>query len=344
MANMKDVAKLAGVSPATVSRVLSNKGNTSQETRAKVQKAIRETNYVPPAGVKPASTNSRTICLTIARNSMDIFGNPFFDSVLYGLSSAVEQHNMDLQFAVYHCVEQQIQKCLRLYKQQKVDGFILTGVLSIDKERLLKALHEEHIPFVLIGRTFHHEVFSVHNDNMRDGYMAARHLIEAGYRNIVVFTQDTQLDVFGARISGYRQAVQQFGLDVGPNRIVQVGAEEDDIMEALQHLLDEGIAFDSVMATDSVMSLSVLKFCQLKGLRVPEDVGILGFNDAPYLVKVSPTLSCVEMNGASLGAEAFHLLNEIIDQPQAMSLKKNVTLPSELVVRQSTDRYEFKGE
>lgn len=174
----------------------------------------------------------------------------------------------------------------------------------------------------MIGRTFRHDVFSVHNDNLRDGFMAARHLIDAGYRKLVVLTQDTKLDVFAARISGYRQAVQQVGLDAGPERIVQAGPEEEDIMDALQRLLDEGIAVDSVITMDSVMSLSVLKFCQLTGLRVPQEVGIIGFNDAPYLVKVSPTLSCVEMNGANLGAEAFHLLNEIMNEPQAMSLKK----------------------
>ena len=338
MANIKDVAKLAGVSPATVSRVLSNKGNTSEDVRTRVQMAIRKTNYVRAGGAKPLIASNRTICLTIARNSTHIFGNPFFDSVLYGVSSAVEQHGMDLQLAVFHNVDRQIEKCLQLYKQNKVDGFILTGILSADKDRLLRTFHEEHIPFVIIGRTFRHDVFSVHNDNMRDGYMAARHLIDTGYQNIVVLTQDTQLDVFAARISGYSQAVQQAGLDASPELIVQAGPEEEDIMDAMQRLLDENFAVDSVITMDSVMSLSVLKFCQLKGLRVPEEVGIIGFNDAPYLVKVSPTLSCVEMNGAHLGAEAFHLLNEIMDEPQTMSLKKNVTLPSKLMIRQSTAR------
>lgn len=343
VANIKDVAKLAGVSPATVSRVLSNKGNTSEDVRARVQMAIRKTNYVRPGGAKPLVGGSRTICLTIARNSTDIFGNPFFDSVLYGVSSTVEQHGMDLQLAVFHSVDRQIEKCVQLYKQQKIDGLILTGILSVDKDRLLRTFHEEHIPFVMIGRTFRHDVFSVHNDNLRDGFMAARHLIDAGYRKLVVLTQDTKLDVFAARISGYRQAVQQVGLDAGPERIVQAGPEEEDIMDALQRLLDEGIAVDSVITMDSVMSLSVLKFCQLTGLRVPQEVGIIGFNDAPYLVKVSPTLSCVEMNGANLGAEAFHLLNEIMNEPQAMSLKKNVTLPSKLMIRQSTARSAFEG-
>lgn len=338
MVNIKDVAKLAGVSPATVSRVLSNKGNTSEDVRTRVQMAIRKTNYVNSRGVKSLIASNGTICLTIARNSTDIFGNPFFDSVLYGVSSTVEQHGMDLQLAVFHSVDRQIEKCLQLYKQNRIDGLILTGILSDDKDRLLRAFHKEHIPFVMIGCTFRHDVFSVHNDNMRDGYMAARHLIDAGYQHPVVLTQDTKLDVFAARISGYSQAVQQAGLDACAERIVQVGSEEEDVMDALQCLLDEGIAVDSVIAMDSVMSLSVLKFCQLNDLRVPEDVGIIGFNDAPYLVKVSPTLSCVEMNGANLGAEAFHLLNEIIIEPRTMSLKKNVTLPSRLIIRQSTAR------
>ncbi|NKI24318.1 LacI family transcriptional regulator [Paenibacillus dendritiformis] len=343
MPTVRDIARAAGVSPATVSRVLTGKGNTSSEVNEKVQKAIRELGYVPSPKAKPHGKDavSRTICYTIAREPSEIFGNPYYSNVLLGLSNATQKYGYDLQISAFRSVDQQIEKCLSLYRNKKVDGFILSGVMSADKSSLIQTLQQHSIPFVMIGRSLQHNIFCIHSDNFRDGYVTAQHLLDQGYRRIVFLTESLDVDVVRDRIGGYKQALHSSGLEAGDDGVVLCGSIEADMIAALDEYGSGGSSFDAIIAADSVLALGVLKYCRDRNLRVPEDVGIIGFNDAAFLNKISPSISCTTIRGEHLGLEALEMLIELMDDPERINQNKTVTLPSELIVRQSTQRRRY---
>ncbi|WP_410767934.1 LacI family DNA-binding transcriptional regulator [Fontibacillus sp. BL9] len=337
IATVKDVARVAGVSPATVSRVVTNKGNTTEEIKKRVLEAMEELKYVPNINAQSLSSNrSRTICFSIARNPKEILGNSFFSDVLCGISDAAKLQDYNLQFALFHTIEEQMEKCVKLYRQKQVDGFIFTSIRSSDKDILLKGLKAKHIPFVMIGSSLSHSALSIHNDNVRDSYISTKYLVDKGYRRILFLTPSLKQDVIYDRIHGYQRAIEESGLDLSPEYIVYCGDEEDEVTQALEQVEKEGISFDSIITMESIMSLSALKYCQAKGKKVPEDVGILCFNNAPYLDKVSPSISCIDLNPILLGNEAFKLLLDLIEQPSSSFVNKSITLPSQIIERQST--------
>lgn len=297
---------------------------------------MEEMNYVPNINAQSLSSNrSRTICFSIARNPKEILGNSFFSDVLCGISDAAKLEDYNLQFALFHTIEEQVEKCVKLFKQKQVDGFILTSIRSSDKDLLLKSMQEKKVPFVMIGSSLTHRAFSIHNDNVRDSYMATKYLIDKGYKQILLLTPPLKQDVVYDRIHGYQRAIEESGLKSTPEYILYCNDEEEDVIRALDQAKMDGISFDSVITMESIMSLSALKYCQSRGMKVPEDVGILCFNNAPYLDKVSPSISCVDLNPTLLGAEAFKLLLDLIDQPSKSLVNKSITLPSRIIERQS---------
>lgn len=340
MATVRDIARIAGVSPATVSRVLRGTGNTSPEVNQKVKKAMFELGYVPASKTNSSTpiSQSRTVCYTIARDPSEVFGNPYYSSVLHGLSSATQKYGIDLQISASRSVEQQIEKCLALYTSKKVDGFLLSGVLSSDKSSLIQSLQNHFIPFVMIGRSLQHNIFCIHSDNFRDGYITAQHLLDEGYRRIVFLTGSIDIDIMRDRIGGYKQALHNNGLEAGDEGVILCGSEEAEMIKALDEYVHKGGEFDAIIAADSVLALGVLKYCRDRELNVPKDVGIIGFNDATFLNKISPSISCTTIRGENLGLEALEMLIELMDDPTKVNKNKTVTISSDLIVRQSTQR------
>ncbi|MGZ7442408.1 LacI family DNA-binding transcriptional regulator [Paenibacillus sp. TH7-28] len=334
---MRDVAREAGVSPATVSRVITNKGNTTEEIKQRVLNAAEKLKYVPNVNAQSLSSNkSRTVCFSIARNPKEILGNSFFSDVLFGISDAAKLQNYNLQFALFHSIEEQMEKCVKLFRQKQVDGFIFTSIRSSDKDCFLKNLQAKRLPFVMIGNSLTHNVLSIHNDNIRDSYISTKYMLDKGYRRILLLTPNLKQDVVFDRIHGYKRAIDETGLELSSDYIVYCEEEEAEVTKALEQAEKDGLAFDAIITMESIMSLSALKYCQSRGKKVPEDVGILCFNNAPYLDKVSPSISCVDLNPTLLGTEAFKLLLDMIEQPSGSFVNKSITLPSRIIERQST--------
>lgn len=297
---------------------------------------MEQIQYVP---VKShAQSKSNMISFSIARDPKDMLGNPFFSDVLCGISDAAKRYDYNVQFSLYYNVEEQIEKTIKLFKQKQADGFIFTSVLSSDKELLLKSMQEKEIPFVIIGSSLNHNIFSVHNDNIRDSYMATKYLIGKGYREILFLTPDLKKDVMYDRVLGYHRAIQELEQEMYSTHVVYSSNDEAEMAKVLDKVIEDGVTFDAIITMESIMSLNAMKYCQSRNMSVPEDVGILSFNNAPYLDKISPSITGVNLNPTLLGAEAFQLLIDLIDtEPKAM-VQKSVTLPSEIIERQSTQR------
>lgn len=335
ISTIKDVALLAGVSPATVSRVITQKGNIASETKARVLSAMEQIQYVPVHS--QANDKSGTIGFSIARDPKDMLDNVFFSNVLCGISDAVKKFGYNVQFSLYYNIEELIEKSIDLFKKKQVNGFVFTSIFSSDKDLLLKSMQESHVPFVMIGSSLNQNVLSVHNDNIRDSYMATKYLLDKGYRKILFLTPDLKQDFTYDRIHGYQRAIEE-SEETDFTNIIYCDNEELDITKALDKAIEEEVSFDAIITMEPIASLITLKYCQNKKMRVPEDVGILTFNNVTYLDKVAPSITGLNLNPSALGTEAVQLLSELMDSKPPAWVHKSVTLPSEIIERQSTNR------
>jgi DNA-binding LacI/PurR family transcriptional regulator len=337
MTTIKDVARLAAVSPSTVSRVIAGSNRISMETRMRVLKAMEELNYVPNAAARSlARANSWTVGFTIARQADQAFSNPFFSEVMRGMSTVAQARNYNILLSISRTPEEEKEKCLQLIRERRVDGLIVST--SRLKDPLISALLEENVPFVLIGRCEERPVLSVNNDNVQAARMATLHLIEQGYEKVVFLSGDSGLVVSRDRLTGYKQALFERELPMVPERIIEADFSIESGFEALLRLRESGVEFDAVCAADDLLALGALKFAQHAGLKVPEDFGIVGFNDSPLMSFIAPPLTSVKILAYELGVEAMDLLLNTLAEPEKGRTKKEIVLASELIVRKSSMR------
>jgi DNA-binding LacI/PurR family transcriptional regulator len=283
-----------------------------------------------------ARSNTRTIGFTIAQQADQAFSNPFLPEFMRGMSAVAQARDYDILLSISRTPEEEREKCLKLIKARRVDGLIVST--SRVNDPLLALLIEENVPFVLIGRCAESPVLSVNNDNVQAARSATRHLLDQGYEKVAFVSGDPQLVVSVDRLNGYKQALIERDLPVVAERITVADFSIQSGFEALKQLKERGVEFDAVMAADDLFALGALRFAKHYGLRVPEDLGIVGFNDSPLMSFIDPPLTSVKILAYELGVEAMELLLSALEQPDKAKTKKEILIASELIVRRSSMR------
>ncbi len=207
-----------------------------------------------------------------------------------------------------------------------------------DRDEVIEVLLREKTPFVVIGRSAGAPVLSVNNDNVEASRRATNHLLEQGYRKIAFISCPRNLVVSLDRCHGYEKALAEAGLPVESERIVETDFSEDAGFAALYRMREAGVEFDAVLASDDLFALGALRFANHTGLRVPEELGIVGFNDTPMMSHTHPPLTSVRILSYELGAEAMELLLQGLKNPEKLRPGKEILLPAELRVRRSSLR------
>ncbi len=333
MANIKDVARLAGVSPSTVSRVIAGSSRISPETQARVREAMRALNYYPNANARSlVRRKTHAIGVIIARPAEQAFANPFFPEVLRGIGSELRRHGYDLVLSMTAAPDEEQGACMRLLKQRRVDGVILTSSRAHDE--LLTELAAEQYPFVLIGRAAPGQAVSwVNNDNVAVGEMAVEHLVGRGHRRIAMINGPADLTVSIDREQGFRQAVDRFKLDLPAGYVVEGDFTKDGGYRAMAELLSRPDPPTGVFCADDAMAVGALMALKERGLT--RRVAVIGVNDDPLTALLDPPLSTVRIPVFDLGATAARLLLDSLTQ--GVRGPRQIVLPSQLVVRESTN-------
>ncbi|MFC7442247.1 LacI family DNA-binding transcriptional regulator [Laceyella putida] len=341
MVTIKDVAKRASVSPSTVSRVIAGSTRISLQTRLRVQQAMEELNYVPNAIARSlARSHTRTIGFTVARQADDAFANPFFSEVMRGMSTVAQARDYNILLSINPTPEEERDKCLRLIKERRIDGLIVST--SRVKDQLIATLISEQIPFVLIGRSADTPVLSVNNDNVQAARSATIHLFEQGYERVLFLGGDRNLVVTQDRLTGYKQACFEWQRAYDEAFMIEADFSIESGFAALEAARERGIPFDAVLAADDLLALGALQYAKSVHCQVPEQLGVVGFNDSPLLSYVNPPLTSVKILAYELGLEAMELLLDTLEQPAKARTKKEILIPSELVVRASSLRKGMK--
>ncbi|MCL5075695.1 MAG: LacI family transcriptional regulator [Chloroflexi bacterium] len=329
---IKDVAAQAGVSYQTVSRVINNKPEVAAETRQKVLQVIKELDYQPNV---LAGSLRRRETLTIALIIPDTF-NPFFAEVAKGVEETGFQFGYSLVLCHSDYDAQKELRYVHVLRSKRVDGVIL--IPSSPASEALQVLLKHKIPVVLADRKpmdMASEVDTVTADNTQGARAATEHLIRLGHRRIAFIARPFPMTHSAGRLHGYRLALEQHGLPFVEEMVVHGGFRYPAGEEAMQHLLSLKPPITAVLAYNDIMAIGALKAISDRGLSVPRDISVVGFDDIPPAAYTDPPLTTVAMPKVEMGRIAAQRLMQMVDSGPGAE-KKDIVLETHLVVRGST--------
>lgn len=322
-----DIAAKAEVSIATVSKVINGSGRISLSTRAKVERIMHELGY-QPSRVASALKGKQTFTLGLLLPDL---ANPFFAEI----ARSIEDRAHEMGFSVIICSTdnkpERTERNIQFFKQKRVDGVVLgTGdATAATIAELLKS-----VPVVLIARdipTLAVDVVRV--DDFLGGRMAAAHLLAFGHRHIAVIAEDEIFMSSLERVRGYRTALEEAGISYDPGLVVQVIPDPENIKAAAAGLLDARPDLSAIFACNDFIAALAIQAARERGLSVPGDLSVVGFDNTIHATLVYPPLTTVAQPIQNMGRQAVDLLLGKINDPE-YTTQKVILLP-ELVVRMS---------
>jgi DNA-binding LacI/PurR family transcriptional regulator len=300
------VAARAGVGRGTASRVLNGSPQVSPQAKAAVEAAITELGYVPNRAARSLVTQrTDSVALVVSESQERVFGEPFFAGVLRGINATLIETPMQLWLAMAASVEQR-QRVEHHLTHQHVDGVLLLSLH--DDDTLPTLLREREMPFVLGGRPARLEPGDafVDVDNAAGACQAVEYLLAAGSRRVATVAGPQDMEVGRARLAGYRAAVP------GPGLVEYGDFSEAGGLAAMRALLRREPALDAVFAASDLMASGALRALREAGLRVPQDVALVGFEDAPVARQTEPALTTVHQPVEEMGRSMAKLLIAMI--------------------------------
>jgi LacI family transcriptional regulator len=303
MATIRDVSQLAKVSQATVSRVLNGTVPVSHAKRTAVLAAIEQLGYHPNAFARSLATNrSFAIGAMVSELSSAVYGD-----IIRGIESVVEARGMHIMVSSGHARSDLERKALEALKERRTDALIVQVDASPDDE-LVTWVRQAGLPVIVVGRCIPAIAeCCVHLDNVAGGALATRHLADRGHRRIAHVAGLMRLADARDRLAGYQQALGHAGLDSEPSLIVEGGFVEDGGYRAIQQLLIDGTDFTAIFAANDQSAAGALKALREAGLRVPDDVSLVGFDDLFIAHYLYPALTTVRQPFTEMGQAAARL-------------------------------------
>jgi DNA-binding LacI/PurR family transcriptional regulator len=330
MATIVDIAREAGVSKATVSLALNGKPGVSPETRRRILEIARRLNYRPNAAAKGlALQRTETIGVIVP----DI-GSPFYAELIRGVEEEASRAGYYLMLLTTAGKPSREEMYFRLLGEQRVDGIIV--LTPRGDEALLCRIQRRGFPLVVVDRDiqFADDVVEVVVDNFHGALEAMEHLLSLGYRRIGFINGVPGLQASQDRLRGYQVALQEHGITPNPELIVVGNFQDSGGYRATQKLLSLEPRVEAVFAASDMMAFGAIRAIRERGLEVPQDIAVVGFDDIPVATYFEPPLTTVRQPMEKMGAVAFRLLLQQIQGEKV--LERKVVLRTELVVRAST--------
>lgn len=327
---IKDIADRAKVSTATVSRALYNSGYVKEETRREILKIAEELGYKKHKQNKLSKVKTNAIGVIVS----DIT-NPFFTQVVRGIEDVLNPVGYSLLLCnADENVEKEI-NYLRVLVNKKVDGIILTSAGGDHK--IVREIVKKGMPVVLIDRLIDGlDVDGVVIDNISGAYEGVSHLISEGYRKIGVIIGPLEIMTAKERFEGYKRALQSAGMEFDEHLVESGEYTREGGYRAVKRLLDRAhpdaiFIINNVMTTGALLALKELK------IKIPEEVGIVGFDDLEWAPLMDPPLTTISQPIYTVGSTAAQLLLYRLSKP-AVIKKEVVVLKSKLIVRESSKK------
>jgi LacI family transcriptional regulator len=325
---LQHIAKIAGVSKSTVSRVINNQPNVSEITRQRVLEAIHESGYRPNEAARALVTHqTRVLSIVIPTALSATFTDPYFPALVQSISMAANERNYAIMVWVGNSAEEADRYCDRILNNGFFDGVIVAS--AVDDDPLLKRLVQTELPHVLIGPAQQQVLCNVDVDNRSASCEAVTHLLNLGCRRVATITGPLHTGAARARLDGYLDALKQARMTVDESLIQHGNFDEASGYAAMKMLIEQHI--DGVFCASDMMALGALRALLDSGLHVPDDVALVGFDDMPFAATTNPPLTTVHQPLAELGSKAVNLLMSLIEGEPLPS--KQMILKAHLIVR-----------
>jgi len=324
-----DVARVAGVSYATVSRVVNSYAHVREDTRQRVQLAMRDLGYVAHTSAR-ALASGRTQVIGLLAQEVD---NAFFLAVIRGVDQQVSALDYDFMLCTTHARREKEAEYVARLSHGMVDGLLI--VLPRDLPDYVEQLRAESFPFVLIDYDDSAPGCTVVNAANRSGTREAiRRLITLGHRRIGFITGRDNVGATHERLAGYREELLAAGLPLDPAYVVQGDFGEERGYSATCELLALPERPTAIFASSDMAAFGTLRAARAAGLLVPRDLSVIGFDDIPEASFVSPALTTVRQPLREMGRVAVRQLMSMLDAPRQPPTR--LVLETELVEREST--------
>ena len=302
MATIKEVSKLAGVSKATVSRVINGNQSVSPDSRDKVMKAMKELGYKPNALAQALATNrSKTIGMVVS----DLSG-AFFGPMMKSAEKVIREAGWQMVVTNGQGQESYEREAIEFLQNRPVDALIVTPYAFPEEE--LAEVNEQGTPVVVVNREI--EGFTdncIYLDNILGGYLATKHLIEKGHRNIAHLCGHLTHADAQERLEGYKKALAEFDIAYDPALVFEEDYNEGGGHRACRQLLESGAEFTAIFCGNDGIAIGVNQELRLNGKSVPDDVSLVGYDDVSFAQYLTPALTTVHFPVEEMGVQAAEL-------------------------------------
>lgn len=331
-ATIKDVAREANVSAATISYVLNNKESISEETKQKVYDAIAKLKYVPNLSAQGLSSNSsKLIGIVVPQTepgSKLMFENPFYSEIL----SSIEYTARNFGYHVIISGTDADASYLKLAQQRNLDGIILIGFYP---DEFYSELKKAEIPVVLIDSyCMDYYYHSIRINDRYGAYIATKYLLEKGHRDIAFVSGVIKNGgVVEARYLGYGDALKEFKVPVRDKYVFEGLVDFDSGMEQAENIIKSKLKVTAIFASADIIAVGVIKRLNQLGKIVPDDFSVIGFDDLSISKFINPGLTTVHQDIYKKGEAAVQLLMNALDNPETG--KQEIIIPVSIVERES---------
>lgn len=329
---LEKVAELAGVSRSTASRVVNRKAGVRENVRRRVQEVIEETGYRPNLAARAlASNRSGIISLIVPHAVSTLFSDPYFPRLIQGITLACNSHNLSLSLFLFQNEDEEELLTRRIANTSIVDGVIIAS--SQFDDPLIPHFLANGVPLVVVGRQDQYpEVSFVDVDNINGAYSATTHLLRRNYRRVAHIAGPQNMVSGTDRLLGYKKALRDRSLTFTEELVVEGDYTEAGGYAAMQQLLTTAYP-DAVFAASDQIAIGALRALREAGLRVPQDIALVGFDDLLPPGNIQPRLTTIRQPVVQIGQEAVTVLLDIIRN--GPSPVNRIILDTQLVIRES---------
>lgn len=333
---IKDIAKALGISTSTVSRALRDSYEISPETKQMVLDCAEKLNYRPnPIALSLKERRSRSIGVVVCE-----IANNFFSQVINGIESIAYDRGYNVIVSQSRESYDREVSDLQYLASRSVDGLLISLSTETNDMSHLKALHDKGFPIVFFDRIS--EELDTHRvivDNFKGAYEATEHLIRNGCKRIAAISNSEFLSITSERLGGYKEALLANGMKVNQHYIQHCfygGMIYSEIEDAVNKLMTQKQKPDAIFTTSDKLTTGCLKTLKRRGIKIPDDVALIGFSNSDIAELIDPPLSVVRQPALEMGKAATELLLQVIESKRPVKDFEKRVLTPDLQIRQSS--------
>lgn len=329
---ISDIAKKAGVSSATVSRVLNDSGYVKQSTREKIEAAIKEMNFTPSAIARSLSKNETN---TIGVIVPDIT-NSYFGEVIKGISEVAEANNLNIiLFNTDNYLEKEV-RALNVLKEQRIKGIIMTpGFGEENNKEYIETINNLNIPIVLVSADLKFkELSGIFVDNVLGGFNATNLLISEGHTKIGIMTGILSSEPVAERVVGYKKALKEANIEINDKYILDGQFSMEKAYELTKKLLDSKDKPTALITSSNRMTMGAIKALKENNKNIPEDLAIVAFDKVDLLDVLGIRITYIDECPMELGRNSMNLLCDIFNDSDK-NFKRRVIIVPKLIIKGS---------